>query len=177
MGNNINIVSDYGWENGVPTCTQSYLSKPIVDTLQDLKASRILDLGYGNGALSHYLQGHGFSVVGCDADQGGIEMARDRNSGAEFRLASVYESPDVLGETGFDAVISTEVIEHLSFPAALSRFARSVLKPGGRRAYQILVVPFAIHVASGERLRGDRIQGGWSRLWLVEKHGSNRQIT
>jgi len=131
MTDNNNIVSDYGWDNDEPKCSQVYLSKPIVETLRDLKAKRILDLGCGNGALSHYLQSERFSVVGCDADQGGVEMALMGKSGAEFRLASVYESPNVLGETGFDAVISTEVIEHLFLPAALPRFARGVLKPGG----------------------------------------------
>jgi len=116
-----------------------YLSKPIVETLRNLRAGTILDLGCGNGALSHYLLSQGFSVVGCDADPGGVEMALMGKSGAEFRLASVYESPNVRGETGFDAGISTEVIEHLFLPAALARFARGVLKPGG---HLIVTTPY-----------------------------------
>jgi len=66
-------------------------------------------------------------------------MALTGKSGAEFRLASVYESPNALGETGFDAVISTEVIEHLFLPAALPHFARSVLNPGG---HLIVTTPY-----------------------------------
>lgn len=139
MRDNINIVADYGWDNGEPRGSQVYLSVPILETLRALKAVRVLDLGCGNGAVSHYLQSHGFSVMGCDADQRGIEMARMGKSEAEFRLVSVYDSPDALGETAFDAVISTEVIEHLFLPAALPRFARSVLKPGG---HLILTTPY-----------------------------------
>jgi len=139
MSDNLNIVSDYGWDNGEPKCSQMYLSKPIVETLRNLKARRVLDLGCGNGAVSHYLQSQGFSVVGCDADRGGVEIAQRGSSGAEFRLASVYDSPDALGETGFDAVVSTEVIEHLFLPAALPRFARAVLKPGG---HLIVTTPY-----------------------------------
>lgn len=139
MEDNVNGVSDYGWDNDQPRCSQVYLSKPIVETLLNLKAQRILDLGCGNGAVSHYLQSQGFSVVGCDADQGGIGMALKGSSGAEFKLTSIYDSPDALGETGFDAVISTEVIEHLFFPAALPRFARFVLKPGG---HLIVTTPY-----------------------------------
>lgn len=71
MADNNNIVSDYGWDNGEPKCSQVYLSNPIAETLRDFKTRRILDLGCGNGAVSHYLQSHGFSVVGCDADRGG----------------------------------------------------------------------------------------------------------
>lgn len=70
---------------------------------------------------------------------GGVEMALRGNSGAEFRLVSVYESPNALGEIGFDAVISTEVIDHLFLPAALPRFARAVLKPGG---HLIVTTPY-----------------------------------
>jgi SAM-dependent methyltransferase len=44
-----------------------------------------------------------------------------------------------LGESGFDVVISTEVIEHLFLQAARPRFAASVLKPGG---YLIVTTPY-----------------------------------
>jgi 2-polyprenyl-3-methyl-5-hydroxy-6-metoxy-1,4-benzoquinol methylase len=71
MTHNTNIVSNYGWDNVEPKGSQVYLSKPIVETLRNLKAKKILDLGCGNGALSHYLQSQGFCVVGCDADRGG----------------------------------------------------------------------------------------------------------
>jgi 2-polyprenyl-3-methyl-5-hydroxy-6-metoxy-1,4-benzoquinol methylase len=139
MTDTVNIISNYGWDNGEPKGSQVYLSKPIVETLRDLNAKKILDLGCGNGALSNYLQSQGFSVVGCDADRRGVEMALKSTSGAEFRLVSVYESPDSLGETGFDAVISTEVIEHLFLPAALPSFASRVLKPGG---HLIITTPY-----------------------------------
>lgn len=132
------MVHDYGWRDSEAKASQNCLAKPVVECLRDIGAQRILDLGCGNGALSHYLQSQGFSVVGCDADRG-VEMALRGNSGAEFRLVSVYESPNALGETGFDAVISTEVIEHLFLPAALPRFARSVLKPSG---HLIVTTPY-----------------------------------
>lgn len=131
MRDNANIVVNFGWENDELRDSQVYLSEPIAKILRDLKAERILDLGCGNGAISHYLHSQGFSVVGCDTDQGGIEIARMGSSGAEFKLASVYDSSDSLGEAAFDTVISTEVIEHLFLPGALPLFARSVLKPNG----------------------------------------------
>ncbi len=139
MTKDIDIVTDYGWNNAAPCDSQAYLSKPILETLRTLKASNVLDLGCGNGAFSHFLQNHGFNVTGCDADRGAIEQARKGHSGAEFSLVSVYEDPSILTKKTFDAVISTEVIEHLFFPAALPRFARSVLKTGG---YLIVSTPY-----------------------------------
>lgn len=66
-------------------------------------------------------------------------MAFQGTSGAEFKLVSLYESPEALGEKNFDAVISTEVIEHLFFPSALPRFADSVLMPSG---HLIITTPY-----------------------------------
>lgn len=130
---------DYGWHDARALDSQSYLAEPVARCLRELNARRILDLGCGNGALSHHLQRQGFQVVGCDADAGGIAIARQGNSGAEFRQLSMYQPPAVLGETGFDAVVSTEVIEHLYHPSALPGFASSVLKPGG---HLILTTPY-----------------------------------
>ena len=133
------IVSDYGWHDSEPKLSHSYLALPIIGVLRHLKARRILDLGCGNGALSHYLQRQGFSVLGCDVDSGGVDIASSSGSGAMFKQVGVYDSPCALGETGFDVVVSTEVIEHLFLPAALPRFAYAVLKPGG---YLIITTPY-----------------------------------
>lgn len=139
MKESVNGIANYGWKDAEPKDSQAYLSEPIVKILHNLKAEKILDLGCGNGAFSHYLHNQGFSVVGCDADQDGIEIAKAGNSGAKFKQLSVYDSPDLLHEAFFDTVVSTEVIEHLFSPSALPRFARTVLKPDG---HLIVTTPY-----------------------------------
>lgn len=131
MANEVDVVADYGWQDAEPKYSQLYLAKPILNILNKLNARRILDLGCGNGAMSHYFHRHGFNVVGCDSDRRGIELAASGDSGAVFKQAGVYDMPRVLAQKDFDVVISTEVIEHLFLPAALPVFARAVLKPGG----------------------------------------------
>lgn len=49
------------------------------------------------------------------------------------------EDPGLLGERDFDAVISTEVVEHLLYPRELPRFVNHVLKPGG---HLIITTPY-----------------------------------
>lgn len=127
-----NVVSAYGWDSTAEKCSQAYLAGPVEAALRNAGAARILDLGCGNGAFSHHLQRSGYRVLGCDADAGGIALARQGDSGAEFRQFSVYDDPQSLGTAGFDAVVATEVVEHLFHPSALPRFAAAVLKPGGR---------------------------------------------
>jgi len=66
-------------------------------------------------------------------------LAASGRSGAIFKQVGVYDPPQLLEESAFDAVVSTEVIEHLFSPAALPVFAKAVLKPGG---YLIVTTPY-----------------------------------
>lgn len=101
---------------------------------------RVLDLGCGEGRHSHGLHMlGGLTVVGLDLDLPSVAKARQG-------LALLGEAPDG-GATGFlsgdayrlpfadatfDAVICSEVLEHLpDVDAALAEIDR-VLKPGGR---------------------------------------------
>ncbi len=137
--NGKSLVPDYGWRDGSAMASQAYLSKPIVTILNRLRARKVLDLGCGNGAFAHWLQAQGFEVVACDADIQGIQIGASRDSGVVFKHVGIYEPPEKLNCSGFDAVYATEVIEHLFAPAALPRFARSVLKPGG---HLIVTTPY-----------------------------------
>lgn len=139
MSNINNTVSDYGWCDSEAKISHAYLAQPVRDILSNIEAKRVLDLGCGNGVMAHWLQKCGFDVTGCDIDSGGIDIARSGDSGARFEQVGVYDPPERLGQAGFDAVYSTEVIEHLFSPSALPCFARSVLKPGG---YLIISTPY-----------------------------------
>lgn len=139
MDNSDKSVSDYGWRGSDAKPSHAYLAEPLRRILLDLNCKRILDLGCGNGAMARWLHNGGFDVTGCDVDGAGVTIAAAANSGVSFKQVGVYDPPDRLGMSGFDAVYSTEVIEHLFSPAALPRFARAVLKPGG---YLILSTPY-----------------------------------
>ncbi len=134
-------VADYGWSDAEASCAHAYVRPAVVGALERLGARRVLDLGCGNGALTHVLLDAGYEADGCDADAGGIEIARaaDPRRAARFRLASVYDDPKGLGAGGFDAVLAVEVVEHLFAPRALPRFARAVLEPGG---HLIVTTPY-----------------------------------
>lgn len=135
-------VANYGWKDKTPRPTQAYLAEPIRDILEKIDAKKVLDLGCGNGALSHWLQERGFDVTGCDVDSGGLEIATKGRSGANFKQVGVYNPPELLlVENDFDAVVATEVIEHLFLPSALPRFAKSVLEPSGG-GYLIVTTPY-----------------------------------
>lgn len=126
-----NVVSDYGWTNSKSPCAHSYLEPALIAICEALNVRRILDLGCGNGALTHSLARAGFAVVGCDADEKAIALARQDRSSATFEQVSVYDSPSRLNAVDFDLVISAEVVEHLFLPRSLPRFAHAALRANG----------------------------------------------
>ncbi|MCC3404116.1 MAG: class I SAM-dependent methyltransferase [Microcoleus sp. PH2017_10_PVI_O_A] len=113
-----------------------YLVSPLLEmlaTLQDASPTklRVLDLGCGNGSLSHVIAEHGCEVVGVDTSAPGIAISRQSFPECQFIQADIYELPDTDMLNSFDVVLALEVIEHLLYPKELAKNAKLCLKPGG----------------------------------------------
>lgn len=136
-----NIVDDYGWasDQGPQSC--GYIAPRILDLLKQLKVKRVLDLGAGNGALCAQISAQGYAVVGVEYDKAGVAVAQASHPNIAFYNFGVQDNPaDLLSqEQVFDAVVSTEVIEHLFSPHLLPIYAKGVLKQGG---YLIVTTPY-----------------------------------
>jgi 2-polyprenyl-6-hydroxyphenyl methylase/3-demethylubiquinone-9 3-methyltransferase len=105
----------------------------IAGRLGPLEGLRVLDVGCGAGLASEWLARRGARVTGLDAAGAALEAARAHAAAAGVAVDYREGTPETLGETGFDAVLALEVIEHVppserpGFLAALARAAR----PGG----------------------------------------------
>lgn len=130
---------EYGYHSSDATYQGDYLLKAVVPPCRERRATQILDLGCGNGFLTRQLADAGFQMTGCDPSTSGIAAARSAAPGIRFEVAGVDDPPAVIGTNAFDAVVSLEVVEHLSAPRNLPRFAHAVLKPGG---YLIVSTPY-----------------------------------
>ncbi len=102
---------------------------------------RVLDAGTAHGWLAEKLAVRGFDVDGLDLGMDSIRRAAKRLDSrgipVRFVRGDVYRLP--YREKAFDAVIASEIIEHLDRPGeALAEFAR-VIRPGG---YLILSLPW-----------------------------------
>jgi 2-polyprenyl-3-methyl-5-hydroxy-6-metoxy-1,4-benzoquinol methylase len=125
-----------------PPLTSRYLHEPIGQILRSIQAKTALDIGCGNGYLDKYLKTNLIvegKIVGMDPSESGIEKARLLLPDAKFYCMGIYDNPDNIAESNFDAVISTEVVEHLFYPRELLRFAKAKLKPDG---YILLTTPY-----------------------------------
>ncbi len=127
----------YYYTNNRPRYHHAYLLSPLLEMLLKLKATsqrklRVLDLGCGNGSLSHVIAEHGCEVVGVDTSAPGIAISRQSFPECQFIQADIYDLPDMNLLHSFDVVLAIEVIEHLIYPKELAKAAKKCLKPGGR---------------------------------------------
>lgn len=136
-----NNVTSYGWEtaNGPNSC--NYITPKILKILKSLPVTRVADIGSGNGALCGSIDKNGYEVVGIEYDPQGFRISSKAYPNINFYNVGIEGNPsDILkNEDIFDAVVSTEVIEHLYSPHLLPIFAKALLKENG---YLIVSTPY-----------------------------------
>ncbi|NJM26595.1 MAG: methyltransferase domain-containing protein [Bacteroidia bacterium] len=105
----------------------------ILDNLKQFVPdnARILDVGCGNGIISTHLASHGYNVLGIDVSEKAIQKANDSNSypNLEFKVLSA-EALASSGQT-YDAIVCSEVLEHLDDPSQLLSKLHISLKATG----------------------------------------------
>ena len=91
----------------------------------------ILDVGCGNGIISLQLGKDGFNILGIDVSDKAIEKAKDANPfpNVSFDVADA-EKLKASGQS-YDAIICSEVLEHLNQPSNLVRELFAILKDTG----------------------------------------------
>lgn len=94
---------------------------------------RFLDIGCGGGLLSEPMARLGAEVVGADASETNIEIARIHaaQSGLDIDYrATTSETLESEGET-FDVVLNMEVVEHVADVDLYMKSCAAMVRPGG----------------------------------------------
>ncbi len=119
--------------------TKNLFEKPMLDRFlsQLTPGGTVADIGCGAGEpIAGYILDEGFDLIGVDASQAMLELARDRFPDIDFRQGDMREL-----ELGcqVDGLISWDAFFHLSQDEqrdALPRFARHV-RPGGGMMFTV----------------------------------------
>jgi 2-polyprenyl-3-methyl-5-hydroxy-6-metoxy-1,4-benzoquinol methylase len=136
------VTKKYGWQSTEAPGSCNFVAPKIIQLLEKLGVSTVLDVGCGNGALCGLLQREGFVVTGAEYDKEGYDLAKQAYPNITFVNIGVYDSPEPIiknAERGFDCVVATEVIEHLYSPQCLPLFGSQVMRKNG---YLILSTPY-----------------------------------
>ncbi|CAJ1391338.1 unnamed protein product [Effrenium voratum] len=94
---------------------------------------RLLDIGCGGGLLSEPMSRLGADVVGADASETNIEVAKIHadQSGVDVDYrATTSEALEAAGET-FDIVLNMEVVEHVADVDLFMKSCAAMVRPGG----------------------------------------------
>ena len=91
---------------------------------------KVLDLGCGAGSFTAVMQQAGYNALGMDLSENAIAFARRKYPDYNFRLLAPDGSIPA-PSSSFDAVWTTEVIEHVLQVDAFLEEIRRVLRPGG----------------------------------------------
>lgn len=125
----------------------------LVKTLKDLSVDSILDAGCGEGfTLNKFFEeGIGKNLEGVDFSKDAIELGQKHFPFLKLKEGDIYDLP--YKKDTFDAVICTEVLEHLENPKkAISEVLRVSKK------YVIFSVPNEPFFMGGRLLRGLNIK-------------------
>ncbi len=118
-------------------CRLDYITQQIAAQFsRDLKAPhpfaglRILDIGCGGGLLSEPMARLGATVVGADAAERNIPVARLHAEQSGLEIDYRHCAAEDITET-FDVVLAMEIIEHVADPQGFVDTCARLLVPGG----------------------------------------------
>lgn len=92
----------------------------------------LLDAGCGSGQFCELVSQTGAGVMGLDASEGLLDLARQRAPRAAFFTGEIEELPFV--DLTFDVVTLINSLQHVTDPQRALKETRRVLRPGGRVA-------------------------------------------
>ncbi|AWI82264.1 bifunctional 3-demethylubiquinol 3-O-methyltransferase/2-polyprenyl-6-hydroxyphenol methylase [Alloyangia pacifica] len=102
-------------------------------TPRPFEGLRILDIGCGGGLLCEPMARLGAEIVGVDAAERNIPVARTHAEQSGLEIDYRFSTAEALAEAGeqFDVVLNMEVVEHVADPQAYLNACHALLKPGG----------------------------------------------
>ncbi|WP_316013689.1 bifunctional 2-polyprenyl-6-hydroxyphenol methylase/3-demethylubiquinol 3-O-methyltransferase UbiG [Roseobacter sp. HKCCA0434] len=94
---------------------------------------RLLDIGCGGGLLAEPMARLGADVVGADAAERNIPVAKLHAEQSGLDIDYRHTTAEAIAEGGerFDVVLNMEVVEHVEDPASFLKTCADLLKPGG----------------------------------------------
>jgi 2-polyprenyl-3-methyl-5-hydroxy-6-metoxy-1,4-benzoquinol methylase len=104
----------------------------IVERIQKncLPGASVLDIGCGNGNIARVMGSLGYNVLAVDIDENSIEKAKSMNPFPNVTFQMI-DAEEFVSVKTFDAIICSEVLEHLHDYKKLLRSIHQMLNPDG----------------------------------------------
>ena len=122
--------------NFAPDYRARYMSRHL-KIIEEVKANvplgaSILDIAAGNGNFSIRLSEAGYDVTWNDLREHLIDYVKEKDETGQLKYVSgnVFDLSSHISEA-FDAIVATEIIEHVAHPDQFIRQLSNLIKPGG----------------------------------------------
>ena len=109
-----------------PHCAPIY--EAVLDAVGVSDGTKLLDAGCGAGLAMQLAAKRGAVVTGFDASAALLEIARERNPGADIRQGDLEQLP--FGDDAFDVVTSFNAVQYAADPVVALGQLRRVARPG-----------------------------------------------
>ncbi len=108
----------------------TFIINELNQHLQLDSSKKVLEIGCGNGNISMGIASMGYQTTGLDIDEESIATATSNNRFPNLTFRT--EPAEKLSEADhFDAIVCSEVLEHLDDPGVVLNFALSNLREDG----------------------------------------------
>lgn len=130
------LANKYQYDDLLVRSQDPYANAKYEVILKWLKArniSTILNAGCGSGELSFILAANGYSVTSFDLDKDYIDLAKKKLKKTNFKNCTFFVSgiEDFISKTKYDAMIATDVLEHIEDDAGAFKKLISFIRSGG----------------------------------------------
>lgn len=120
----------------------AYFEKALASRGRSLAGMALLDVGCGGGILAEELARRGADVTGIDMSVSSLAVANRHAGTGASRPAVRYAAGDALAlpfaDASFDAIVSSDFLEHVPDLGRCVREMARVLKPGGVLAFDTI---------------------------------------
>ncbi len=156
--------TEYRYSDARPRTSHRFLLQAVEPFLRSLPSgSRVLDFGCGNGSLLARFTDCGLELHGVDASKSGISQARQHHRAIVFHIGDVTAPmPPDLAQVRFDAIVCTEVVEHVFDPRKLLRNIFALLKPGGQL---LITTPYHGYLKNLALAAAGHMDAHYTALW------------
>lgn len=131
---------DVGGLHAMNPVRTDYFARALAAAGVGLPGARLLDLGCGGGLVAEEMARRGATVTGIDRSIPSLAVAA--RHGASLAAAPRYAGADAAAlpfpDAAFDAVITSDFLEHVHDLDAVAREIARVVRPGGAVAFDTI---------------------------------------
>jgi 2-polyprenyl-6-hydroxyphenyl methylase / 3-demethylubiquinone-9 3-methyltransferase len=124
----------YWWDTSGPLKTLHDINATRLDFIAQYSPfnnTTVLDVGCGGGILSEGMAQLGAKVIGIDASEEAVQVARQHALKNNLNIDYEHLPIEDYEHLGFDVITCMEMLEHVHNPELVLEHCKRLLKPGG----------------------------------------------